>query len=127
MRGASLAEAVIGIAIFAIFALAIVGLLGGSASISQRDGEVNQVTALAQGYLEEAIGRGRQLAGYKDLKDLPDAPTSDPAYRWGRAVQPFYGSDTPAEDDLAAMKKITVTIYKNDKAELTLSTIVNAP
>lgn len=78
--GATLAEAVFGTVIFALFALGVLGTLGQSAHLNVRDKEVNQVNSLTQGYLEQLVMQAKTKAGYFKLAPMALRSADDPYY-----------------------------------------------
>lgn len=121
----------IGLALFAMFSLAILGLIIQSAKLDAQEEENTQLSAVAQQVLEREVDRARTYKGYLDLEDITLQPTSDPQFLYSETVREV----TPG------LKKISVTLYhtrKNDPhtvdntrprggEALTLSVIVGEP
>lgn len=103
-RGAALSEVMIGLALFAMFSLAVMGVLIQSARLDAQEQENTQLTALAQRLVEERIDTAREYQGYHSLSGVSVSPTSDPHF--------LYTADII--DVSEGLKKLTVTIYHAD-------------
>lgn len=130
-RGATLSEVMIGMALFAMFSLAILGLIIQSAKLDAQEEENTQLAAVAQQLLELEVDKARTFEGYAQLTEVTLAPTSDPQFLYRETVREV----TPG------LKKITVTLFHARQSDpetvdtarprqgeaLTLSVIVGEP
>jgi len=107
--GATLAEVIVGLLVFSLFALAVLGMLGMAANLNRRGAEVNQLNQLSQGLMEEAVLAARSQAGYQELKSLSLRPCVDPRYLYALEVE----EQTQAGEALG-LKKISVLLYYSD-------------
>lgn len=121
----------IGLALFAMFSLAILGLIIQSAKLDAQEEENTQLSAVAQQVLESEVDRGRTIKGYSELTDVALKPTTDSRFLYRETVREV----TPG------LKKITVTLYHANPTDpdaidatrprqgeaLTLSVIVGEP
>ena len=106
-RGATLAEVIFGILIFSIFVFGVLGTLGQSAHLNLRDKEVNQVSTLTQGYLEQTIMLAHSKSGYYALTHQGYTAANDSDFIYALDVsQPMPGS-----------KKVAVLLYYHDPSD----------
>ena len=105
--GATLSEVMIGLALFAMFSLAMLGLLIQSARLDSQEEINTQLTALAQRIVEEQIDKARHYEGYQSLADVALTPTSDPKFLYTQTVTDVAGG----------LKKVSVSLFysKRDK------------
>lgn len=99
----------IGLALFAMFALAITGLLIQAARLDAQEEVNTQVTAVAQQLLEEQIDKAREYDGYDNLQNVVLGPTSDSQF--------LYSQKTT---ELApGLKKVQVSLFFADPEDPT--------
>lgn len=103
-NGATLAEVLIGLALFIVFSLAILAVLIQSAKLDRREAENTAISALGQMLLEERINRARTMEGYQALAGVGLSPTGDPDFLY----------DAEVVDVSDGLKKVTVTVYFAD-------------
>ena len=129
--GATLSEVMIGMALFAVFSLAVLGLVVQTAKLDAQEEENTQLTAVAQQVVELEVDKARLYDGYQALKDVALTPTTDPHFLYQETVSEV----TPG------LKKITVTLYHAKESDptkvdtkrarkgeaLTLSVVVGEP
>ena len=121
----------VGLALFAVASLAILGLVIQSAKLDVKEEENTQITALAQQLLEREVDRARTFEGFDELDNVTLSPTDDPAYLYEETVT----------EVSRGLKKVTITLYFADPANptspdpsrprggecFTLSTILGEP
>lgn len=121
----------VGLALFAVASLAILGLIIQSAKLDVKEEENTQISAVAQQLMELEVDKARDHEGYDSLANVLLTPTSDPDYLYEETV-------TDVSDGL---KKVTVTLYYADPNNpntaditrpkagecFTLSTIIGEP
>ncbi len=105
-RGATLAEVVLGTFIFAVFSLAMLGLLTRSNQLNQQDRQLSQINSLSEGIMEELVMMGRSETGYAALADMPLRPSQDPDY--------VYAVQVNASN--LGLKKVSLLLYYHDAA-----------
>lgn len=88
-----------------MLSLGVLGVLAQSAHLNARDKEVNQVTFLAQGLLEQSILQASDMAGYQALASSPYRVSGDPDF--------IYAVDVAT--DIPGTKKIAVMVYYHDR------------
>ena len=103
-HGATLAEVVFGIMIFALFVFGVLGTLGQSAHLNVRDKEVNQVNSLTQGYLEQIVMQAKTRPGYYQLASSGLRASDDPDFIYALDVRPGFPGTT----------KVAVLLYYHD-------------
>ncbi len=127
-QAATLAEVMIGLTVFSLFALAILGTLIQAARLEQNEAEHTRITLLAQALLERNIDRSRGYQGFHSLANIALTASDQIGYLYARRVS----------DLSAGLKKITVSVYRADPADpsqlasaqpkaLTLSVTVGEP
>ncbi len=115
MKGATLAEVIVGMLVFSLFALAVLGMLAMAADLNQRDTEINQVNQLSQGLMEEAVMAARSQEGYQQLRPLGLRPCADPRFLYALEVEEQ--TDGP---EVLGLKKVSVLLYYTDPANPTV-------
>lgn len=103
-NGATLAEVLIGLALFIVFSLAILAVLIQSAKLDRREEENTAISALGQMLLEERINQARTMQGYQSLANAGLSPSGDPGFLY----------DAEVVDVSDGLKKVTVTVYFAD-------------
>ena len=99
----------VGILVFSMFSLAVLGMLARAADLSRRDAEINQVNQLCQGYLEETLMVARDPQGYQQLVSLSLRPARDPHFLYALDVEELHqGHET------LGLKNLTVLLYHAD-------------
>jgi Tfp pilus assembly protein PilV len=111
-RGSTLAEVIVGLLVFSLFALAILGMLARAAELSQRDAEINQVNQLCTGLLEQTLIVAREAQGYQDLASSPLRAAPDPRYLYAVDVREW----TQGHEALN-LKKVQVLLYYADPGD----------
>lgn len=111
-RGATLAEIMMGLLVFSLFSMAVLGMLARAAELSQRDAELNQVNQLCTGLLEQALIAARSPQGYQDLASTGLVTAPDPHFLYALDVH----AETRGHEDLG-MKKIQVMLYYADPGD----------
>lgn len=104
MRGSTLAEVIVGILVFSLFALALLGVMGQSVQLNRRGKELQQVHSLTEGYLEELIMLGRTPVGYAALASQALRPCPDADYVYATEVSELN----------PGLKKVCVMVYHHD-------------
>ena len=104
VRGSTLAEVAVGMLVFSLFALALLGVMAQSAQLNRRGRELQQVHSLTEGYLEEAIMVARTPAGYLGLAAQALRPCQDSNY--------VYSMDVTEPNP--GLKKICIMVYHHD-------------
>ena len=112
--GATLAEAIVGLSIFAFLALAVVGVLIQTANLDKKDTQLTQASVLADGLLERQVSRSRVYQNYDQLSSTP------PGVYWefesGRSdqLETLYIYRLEVTEPIPALKKCVVSLYHRD-------------
>lgn len=115
-RGTTLAEVIVGLGLFSLLTLAVVGMLVQTAYLDTRDTQLTETTLLADSLMEHRVSAARQFENYEALLSTP------PGEFWlldsGRAdgLDARYIYRVDVVEPIPAMKKITVSIYHRDPA-----------
>src|SRR5688572_3496722 len=108
-KGATLAEIVVGLLVFSLFALAVLAMLGSSAHLNQRGTELNQIHQLSQGIMEEAVMAARSQDGYQQLQSLGLRPCADARFLYALEVE-----EQTQGTEVLGLKKLSVLLYFAD-------------
>lgn len=108
-KGATLAEVIVGLLVFTLFALAVLAMLGTSANLNQRGTEMNQINHLSQGLMEEAVMAARSQTGYQKLQSLGLRPCADARFLYALEVE-----EQTQGPEVLGLKKVSVLIYFAD-------------
>ena len=113
-QGATLAEAMIGLAIFAMLTLAVVGTLIQTARLDTRDTGLTETTFLADSLLETRLADAREYESYRDLLATPSGQywTLDPGRADGLEARYIYRVEI--NEPMPAMKRVIVSVYHRD-------------
>jgi hypothetical protein len=104
----------IGLALFAMVALAVVGTLIQTARLDTKDTGLTETTILADTLLEKRVADGRDYDSYRDLLATP------PDQYWeleaGRAdqLETRYIYRVDIDQAVPAMKRVIVSVYHRD-------------
>lgn len=105
-----MAEIVVGLLVFSVFALAVLAMLGSSANLNQRGTELNQINQLSQGLMEQAVMAARSQAGYQQLQSLGLRPCpADPRFLYALEVD-----EQTQGTEVLGLKKVSVLLYFAD-------------
>ena len=104
-QGATLAEVMIGLLVFAIFTLAITATLIQAARLEQKEEENTHVTFVAQRLIEQRVDEARTPTGYANLANVPVSPAPEAGFLYQQEVVEL----TPG------LKKITVSLFYVDR------------
>lgn len=107
--GATLAEVIVGLLVFSLFAIAVLGMLARAAELSRRDSEINQVNQLCTGIMEQALVAARDAQGYQDLASTGLIVASDPHFLYALDVREW----TQGHENMG-LKKLQVMLYYVD-------------
>lgn len=117
-RAATLAEVLVALAVFSLFALAIMSAITQAYRLNAKDAEVSQVTQLANRVVEQSRLVAMSSAGYEALESIQDAPIAETSYLY----------DVDVVELNPELKKVTVLLRRSDSDPLmTLSTVVSRP
>lgn len=113
-QGATLAEAMIGLAIFAMLTLAVVGTLIQTARLDTRDTGLTETTFLADSLLETRLADAREYESYRDLLATPSGQywTLDSGRADGLEARYIYRVEI--NEPMPAMKRVIVSVYHRD-------------
>lgn len=103
-RASTLAEVALGVAIFSLFVLGLIGVLGRSVHLSRRGREIEQAHQLTQSYLERLISQAREPEGYLRLASIGLSQSYNPDYLYSvdiSEVQP-------------GLRRLCVRLYHHD-------------
>jgi hypothetical protein len=109
-----LGEAIIGLALFAMLSLAVVGILIQTARLDTKDTGLMETTFLADTLMEKRVSEARQYEAFRDLLATPAGEywTLEP----DRAdeLQKRYLYRVEINEPMPAMKRVVVSVYHRD-------------
>lgn len=114
VNGATLAEAIVGLAVFAMLTLAVVGTLIQTARLDTKDTGLTETTFLADTLMEKRVADARQYEAYRDLLATPSGEYW--ALEPDRAdnLQTRYIYRVEINEPMPAMKRVIVAVYHRD-------------
>lgn len=113
-RGATLGEAIVGLAVIALLSLAVVGTLIQTAHLDTRDTGLTETTFLADTLMETRVSNAREYESYRDLLATP------PGQYWtlepdrADALQKRYIYRVEVTEPVPAMKKVVISVFHRD-------------
>lgn len=113
-QGATLAEAIVGLSIFAFIALAVVGVLIQTANLDKKDTQLTQASVLADGLLERQISRARVYENFRHLSSTPAGMYWE--FEAGRkdSLETLYLYRLEVTEPIPALKKCVVSVFHRD-------------
>lgn len=113
-RGATLGEVIVGLGLFSLLTLAVVGVLVQTAYLDTRDTEITETTSLADSLMERRVSAARVYESYDALQSTPagDYWTLDAGRADGLDGRYIYRVEVT--ETVPAMKKISVSVYHRD-------------
>lgn len=115
-KGTTLAEVIVGLGLFSLLTLAVVGMLVQTAYLESRDTQLTETTMLADSLMERRLSAAREYQNYDALASTPansfwllDAGRSD-----GLEARYIYRVDVV--EPIPAMKKLSVSVYHRNGA-----------
>lgn len=113
-QGTTLAEVIVGLGLFSLLTLAVVGMLVQTAYLDTRDTQLTETTLLADSLMEQRVSAAREFEHYQGLLSTPAGEfwLLDSGRADGLDARYIYRVDVV--EPIPAMKKITVSIYHRD-------------
>jgi hypothetical protein len=113
-QGTTLAEAIIGLGVFAMLTLAVVGTLIQTARLDSKDTGLTETTFLVDSLMERRVADARKYEAYRDLMATPSGEywALEPDRPDGLQTRYIYRVEV--EEPITAMKRVVVSIYHRD-------------
>lgn len=112
--GATLAEAIIGLSVFAMLSLAVVGTLIQVAHLDTRDTGLTETTFLADGLMEKRVSDARRYESYRDLLTTPSGNYWALDSERPDGLHKRYIYRVEVNEAMPALKRIVVSVYHRD-------------
>jgi len=109
--GASLGEVIVGLGIFALLSLAVVGTLARTANLEKRDTGLTETTFLLNSLLEAQVSKGRDFEGFEGLVSTPDGEYWTLENDRTDGMQKLYLYRIDVTESVPSLKKVVVSIY----------------
>lgn len=110
-RGATLGEVMVGLGVFAVLSLAVVGTLLQTANLDKRDTVLTESTFLLDSLLESQVSRAREFEGFDDLESTPPGSYWELEPSRADGLQNRYLYRVDVEEPIPALKKVVVSVY----------------
>jgi hypothetical protein len=112
--GATLAEAIVGLAVMAMLSLAVVGMLIQTAHLDTKDTQLTETTFLADALMEARVSDAREYEGYRDLRSTPSGEFWQLQPNRPDGLQERYIYRVEVQQPIPAMKRVIVSVYHRD-------------
>jgi hypothetical protein len=109
--GASLGEVIVGLGVFALLSLAVVGTLARTADLEKRDTGLTETTFLLDSLLEAQVSKSREFEGFSGLASTPDGEYWTLEDDRPDGLQQSYLYRVEVEETVPALKKVVVSVY----------------
>lgn len=113
-RGATLGEAIVGLAVIALLSLAVVGTLIQTAHLDTRDTGLTETTFLADALMEARVSDAREYESYRDLLATPTGEYWPLQPDRADGLQKRYIYRVEISEPIPAMKKVVVSVFHRD-------------
>ncbi len=113
-RAATLGEVVIGLAIFAMLTLAVVGTLIQTAQLETKDTSMTEVAMLADALLEQRVSEARDYRAFMELEATPSGEYWNLEEDRTDGLQHRYLYRVEVEEPTRGLKRVNLSIFYRD-------------
>jgi hypothetical protein len=114
-QGSTLAEVIVGLAVFGLLTLAVVGTIIQTARLDTKDTGLTETTFLADSLLEQRVSDAREYEKFRDLTATPSGQFWALEPERADGLQERYIYRVEVESPSPALKKVVVAVYHRDK------------
>ena len=108
---ATLGEVMVGLGVFALLSLAVVGTLLQTANLDKRDTALTESTFLLDSLMEAQVSRAREFEGFESLESTPTGTFVALEANRADGLQKRYLYRVDVEEPVPALKKVVVSVY----------------
>lgn len=113
-HGATLGEAIVGLAVFAMLSLAVVGTIIQTAHLDTKDTGLTESTFLVDSLLEKRVSDARDYDAYRDLLATPSGEFWTLEENRPDHLQSRYIYRVEVDEPMTALKRVVVSVYHRD-------------